>query len=100
MGPAEIAESYVTPRTLDRELEGWMREITVSSFRKAGRPVLWLAQGHHSVAFDRGELLHSGWPRPLLVGADWITRSLEKGPERSERSRRRAGVSHPDTGRG
>ena len=114
MGLEKVAENYVTSRTLDRDLEAWMREIrpfqwrprpplrkrtsalvvvdmtrpfvekgyplsspnaraivprmrrTVTAFRKAGRPVLWLAQGHHSVASDRGELLAAWWPRPLL----------------------------------
>ncbi len=133
MGLEEVAETYVTSRTLNRELEGWMREIrpfqwrplpplrkktsallvvdmtrpfvergyplsspnaraivpqlrrTVSSFRKAGRPVLWLAQGHHSVAFDRGDLLNAWWPRPLLENTPDVEIARGLSPRRGEK---------------
>ena len=42
----------------------------VDGFRSAGRPVLWIAQGHHSVAHDRGKRLASWWPTPILEGSD------------------------------
>lgn len=38
------------------------------AFRGAGRPVLWLVQGHHSVEHDRGRRLSLWWPMPLLEG--------------------------------
>ncbi len=37
-------------------------------FRAGGLPVLWLVQGHHSVPHDRGKLLASWWPTPILDG--------------------------------
>lgn len=40
----------------------------VQGFRSVKRPVIWLVQGHHSVADDRGEHLSSWWPSPLLEG--------------------------------
>jgi len=42
----------------------------LEAFRAAGRPVLWLVQGHHSVEHDRGKRLSSWWPRPILEGTD------------------------------
>ena len=133
MGLEDVAESYVTPKTLDRELTGWMAEIapfqwrrrpsirkgtsalivvdmtkpfvdkgyplsspnaraivprlrqTVASFRRAGRPILWLAQGHHSVAFDRGELLHGWWPRPILERTPDVTLARGFVPRKDEK---------------
>lgn len=115
-GPRDFAQTYVTPKTLDRELEEWMREISpyqwrkiepfargriallvidmtrpfvdedrplsspnaravvprvralVEGFRRTKNPVLWLAQGHHSLAHDRGKRLSSWWPLPILEG--------------------------------
>jgi len=132
-GLDRVAETYVTPRTLDRELEGWMREIrpfqwrrrpplrgrssalivvdmtrpfvekgyplsspnaraivprmtrAIAAFRRAGRPVLWLAQGHHSVASDRGPLLHAWWPRPLLEGTPDVRMARGLSPRRDEK---------------
>ncbi len=40
----------------------------VEAFRAAARPVLWLVQGHHSVAHDRGAHLSAWWPAPILEG--------------------------------
>ncbi len=40
----------------------------VEGFRGAGRPVLWLVQGHHSVEHDRGKRLSSWWTSPILEG--------------------------------
>lgn len=40
----------------------------VEAFRAAGRPVLWVVQGHHSVPHDRGAHLSGWWPTPLLEG--------------------------------
>jgi len=40
----------------------------VTAFRQRGRPVIWLVQGHHCVAYDRGELLSDWWPVPILEG--------------------------------
>ena len=42
----------------------------VGAFRSADRPVIWLAQGHHSVAHDRGELLANWWPDSFTGSAD------------------------------
>jgi nicotinamidase-related amidase len=42
----------------------------VDAFRAAGRPVIWIVQGHHSVEHDRGEHLSSWWFLPLLEGTD------------------------------
>jgi ureidoacrylate peracid hydrolase len=115
-GVADITETYVTPDTLDRELEAWMTEVApyawretapldaaraallvvdmnrpfvdadgalsspnapvilprvaeaVEAFRVAGRPVVWIVQGHHSVAHDRGPRLAGWWPTPILEG--------------------------------
>jgi len=52
------------------------------AFRKVDRPVLWLVQGHHSVAHDRGKRLASWWPKPLLEGTDDVTLAagLEAAP--------------------
>jgi len=38
------------------------------AFRATDRPVIWLVQGHHSVAHDRGDHLSAWWPAPLLEG--------------------------------
>jgi len=40
----------------------------VEAFRAAGRPVIWLVQGHYSVEHDRGEHLSSWWPIAPLEG--------------------------------
>jgi len=40
----------------------------LKAFRAARRPVVWLIQGHHSVASDRKPLLDSWWPSPILEG--------------------------------
>jgi nicotinamidase-related amidase len=40
----------------------------VDAFRRADRPVIWLAQGHHSVAHDRGALLEQWWPGAIPAG--------------------------------
>ncbi len=40
----------------------------VAAFREKGRPLIWLVQGHHSVEADRGQLLASWWPNPILEG--------------------------------
>ena len=42
----------------------------IEAFRKAGRPVLWTCQGHHSVEHDRGKRLASWWKTPILEGTD------------------------------
>ena len=42
----------------------------VEAFREAACPVLWVVQGHHSVAHDRGDHLASWWPLPLLEGTE------------------------------
>ena len=44
-----------------------VREL-LEAFRGQDRPVVWLVQGHHSVASDRGQLLDSWWPSPILEG--------------------------------
>jgi ureidoacrylate peracid hydrolase len=44
-----------------------IREL-VEAFRAANRPVLWIVQGHHSVAHDRGGRLASWWPSPIMEG--------------------------------
>jgi nicotinamidase-related amidase len=41
---------------------------TVDAFRRAGRPVIWIIQGHHSVAHDRGDHLSAWWTTPILEG--------------------------------
>jgi ureidoacrylate peracid hydrolase len=40
----------------------------VDAFRRAGRPVLWIVQGHHSLEHDRGEHLAYWWPAMLREG--------------------------------
>ncbi len=40
----------------------------VEAFRSAGRPVLWIVQGHFSVPHDRGAHLAGWWPTPVLEG--------------------------------
>lgn len=40
----------------------------LEAFRTRGKPVVWLIQGHHSVAADRGQLLDFWWPSPILEG--------------------------------
>ena len=40
----------------------------VDACRTAGRPVLWIVQGHHSVEHDRGKHLASWWTTPILEG--------------------------------
>ena len=40
------------------------------AFRSAGRPVLWIVQGHHSVEHDRGPRLSAWWPTPLIEGTN------------------------------
>jgi len=40
----------------------------VDAYRGAGRPVIWLIQGHHSLEHDRGRLLSDWWPGALLEG--------------------------------
>jgi nicotinamidase-related amidase len=44
-----------------------VREL-LAAFRGQARPVIWLVQGHHSVAADRGQLLDFWWPSPILEG--------------------------------
>jgi nicotinamidase-related amidase len=46
---------------------------TVAAFRRAGRPVIWIVQGHHSVAHDRGAHLAAWWTTPLLEGSEDVT---------------------------
>jgi len=50
-----------------RAIVGRVGEV-IKAFRKAGRPVIWLVQGHHSVEHDRGKHLSNWWPRPILEG--------------------------------
>jgi len=54
----------------------------VDAFREADRPVLWVVQGHHSVAHDRGKRLANWWPTPLLEGTDDVAQAegLEAAP--------------------
>ncbi|MDD4891334.1 MAG: cysteine hydrolase [Phycisphaerae bacterium] len=40
----------------------------VAAFRAASRPVIWIVQGHFSVAHDRGEHLSNWWLMPVLEG--------------------------------
>lgn len=40
----------------------------VDAFRGAGRPVLWIVQGHHAVEHDRAGILAEWWPTPILEG--------------------------------
>ncbi|HUV39311.1 MAG TPA: isochorismatase family cysteine hydrolase [Planctomycetota bacterium] len=49
-----------------------VRELA-DAFRAARRPVLWIVQGHHSVAHDRGKRLNAWWPTPILEGTDDVT---------------------------
>jgi ureidoacrylate peracid hydrolase len=51
-------------------------------FRDGSRPVIWLIQGHHSVAADRGELLDFWWPKPILEGTQdvEVAEGLTVGP--------------------
>ena len=42
----------------------------VAVFRSAKAPVIWLVQGHHSVAHDRGHRLSGWWTTPILQGTD------------------------------
>jgi len=50
-----------------RAIVGRVGEV-INGFRGAGRPVVWLVQGHHSVEHDRGKHLSSWWPKPILEG--------------------------------
>jgi len=40
----------------------------VRGFRQAERPVLWAAQGHHSLEYDRGAHLYAWWPTMIREG--------------------------------
>ncbi|UCF98216.1 MAG: cysteine hydrolase [Spirochaetaceae bacterium] len=40
----------------------------LEAFRRQAKPVIWLIQAHHSVAADRGPLLDTWWPTPILEG--------------------------------
>ena len=50
-----------------RAIVGRVSEL-VDAFRAANRPVIWIAQGHHSAEHDRGKHLSSWWPLVLLQG--------------------------------
>lgn len=147
-GLKEIAEHYVTPETLDRELEGWLTEVrpyqwrrapplrraeaallvvdmtrpfvdeadrplcspnaravagrigrVVEAFRCARRPVIWIAQGHHSVAHDRGRHLARWWPNPLLEGTRDVEMAAGLAPAKGEKviiKRRYSGFHQTD----
>ncbi len=43
---------------------------SIAAFRQAGRPVLWLVQGHHSLEHDRGAHLAGWWPTMIQAGTD------------------------------
>ena len=51
----------------------------INAFRGAGRPVIWLVQGHHSVEHDRGKHLSRWWPKPILEGTSDV--EIAKGLE-------------------
>ncbi|HEY3397170.1 MAG TPA: isochorismatase family cysteine hydrolase [Armatimonadota bacterium] len=55
----------------------------VAAFRRAGRPVLWLVQGHHSLPHDRGAHLARWWPTMICEGTPDVemTAGLEPLPE-------------------
>ena len=145
-GPEDIVETYVTAKSLDDELEGWMREVQpyrwrgveplradaaallvvdmtkpfveqgrplaspnaraivppvaalVHAFRSAGRPVLWIVQGHHSVEHDRGEHLSGWWPLPLLEGTTDVelAAGLDAGDDKVIVKRRYSGFYQTD----
>lgn len=57
----------------------------VHSFRAANQPVLWVAQGHVSVAHDRGVHLSTWWPLPLLEGTDDVEPAVGLAPRRHEK---------------
>lgn len=57
----------------------------LKAFRAARRPVLWLIQGHHSVASDRKPLLDSWWPSPLLEGTPDVEVAEELSVEAGEK---------------
>lgn len=53
----------------------------VDAFRDAGRPVIWLVQGHHSVPHDRGEHLAAWWPLPIMEGTDDVEMATGLDPK-------------------
>lgn len=57
----------------------------VEAFRRSDRPVIWLIQGHHSVAADRGQLLDSWWPKPILEGTPDVEVAAGLSVENSEK---------------
>ena len=61
-----------------------IREL-VAAFRAAGRPVLWIVQGHHSVAHDRGRRLAAWWPAPILEGTDDVAMAAGLEPVPGEK---------------
>ena len=44
----------------------------LEAFRGRPLPIIWLVQGHHSVAADRRPLLDTWWPNPILEGTPGV----------------------------
>lgn len=57
----------------------------IEAFRAVSRPILWVVQGHHSVAHDRGDRLASWWPLPLLEGTDDVEMAVGLQVQKGEK---------------
>ena len=70
----------------------------VQAFRSAGRPVIWIVQGHHSVAHDRGKHLAAWWPMPVLEGTGdvQLAAGLDAGGDKIIIKRRYSGFYQTD----
>ena len=53
-----------------------------AAFRAAGRPVIWIVQGHHALEYDRGAKLAAWWPTMFQEGTPDV--ELATGLERLE----------------
>jgi nicotinamidase-related amidase len=57
----------------------------VAAFRRAGRPVLWLVQGHHSREHDRGAHLAAWWPALIREGTEQVEMGTGLEPRAGEK---------------
>ena len=57
----------------------------VGAFRRAGRPVLWLVQGHHSLEHDRGAHLAAWWPALIQEGTPQVEMPAALAPRAEEK---------------
>ncbi len=57
----------------------------IAAFRRAGRPVLYVAQMHKGVDVDRGEQLSRWWPTPPLEGRPEVLIHPQLAPRPGEK---------------